>query len=256
MKFRPCIDLHGGKVKQIVGSTLRDDHLHLVTNFETETAPSVFAEMYRHDNLIGGHVIMLGPGNEAAAINALEAFPGGLQIGGGINPENAAQFLEKGASHVIVTSYVFKDGKVQWENLDRMSASVGKERLVLDLSCKRKDGVYCIVTDRWQVFSEEIISRITFEKLEPFCDEFLIHAADVEGKQGGIDQELLSVLAGCTNKPLTYAGGVRSLDDLRLVNTLGNGIIDVTIGSALDIFGGKLSYRDVTNFCSNLIRQC
>ncbi len=249
MNFRPCIDLHGGKVKQIVGSTLRDDNLHLVTNFETESAPSVFAEMYRSDNLYGGHVIMLGPGNEGAAINALEAFPGGLQIGGGINPENAAQFLQKGASHVIVTSYVFKDGKIQWENLNRMSSSVGKERLVLDLSCKKKDGVYYIVTDRWQVFSDETISRVTFEKLEPFCDEFLIHAADVEGKQGGIDRELLSVLAGCTQKPLTYAGGVRSLDDLRLVDTLGNGIIDVTIGSALDIFGGKLSYRDVVNFC-------
>jgi phosphoribosylformimino-5-aminoimidazole carboxamide ribotide isomerase len=249
MKFRPCVDLHGGKVKQIVGSTLSDDNLRLVTNFETELAPSIFAKMYQRDSLVGGHVIMLGPGNEAAAIDAIEAFPGGLQLGGGINPENAAQFLEKGASHVIVTSYVFKDGKIQWENLDRMSTSVGKERLVLDLSCKKKDGVYYIVTDRWQVFSEETISRTTFEKLEPFCDEFLIHAADVEGKQGGIDQELLSVLAGCTKKPLTYAGGVRSLDDLRLVNTIGKGNIDVTIGSALDIFGGKLGYRDVVNFC-------
>jgi phosphoribosylformimino-5-aminoimidazole carboxamide ribotide isomerase len=195
---------------------------------------------------------MLGPGNEAAAINALEAFPGGLQLGGGINPENAARFLEKGASHVIVTSYVFKDGKIQWENLDRMSRAVGKERLVLDLSCKKKDDVYYIVTDRWQVFSEEIISRTTFENLGPFCDEFLIHAADVEGKQGGIDKELLSVLAGCTQKPLTYAGGVRSIDDLQLVNTLGKGIVDVTIGSALDIFGGELSYRDVVDFCAKL----
>jgi phosphoribosylformimino-5-aminoimidazole carboxamide ribotide isomerase len=252
MKFRPCIDLHGGKVKQIVGSTLRDDNRNLVTNFETEQAPSFFAGMYRSDNLYGGHVIMLGPGNEAAAIDALKAFPGGLQLGGGINPENAAQYIKNGASHVIVTSYVFKDGKIQWENLNKMSVAVGKERLVLDLSCKKKDGVYYIVTDRWQVFSEEIISRTTFEKLEPFCDEFLIHAADVEGKQGGIDQELLSVLAGCTQRPLTYAGGVRSLDDLRLVNTLGKGIIDVTIGSALDIFGGKLSYREVVNFCSDL----
>lgn len=249
MKFRPCIDLHGGKVKQIVGSTLRDDNLNLVTNFETVLPPSVFAGMYRRDNLRGGHVIMLGPGNESAAINALEAFPGGLQIGGGLNPENAGMFLEKGASHVIVTSYVFKNGIIQWENLERMSSTVGKEQLVLDLSCKKKDGVYCIVTDRWQVFSEETISRTTFETLEPYCDEFLIHAADVEGKQGGVDLELLSVLAGCTKKPLTYAGGVRSLDDLRLVDTLGNGMIDVTIGSALDIFGGELSYRDVVDFC-------
>lgn len=252
MKFRPCIDLHGGKVKQIVGSTLRDDNLHLVTNFETEQAPSVFAEMYQRDKLYGGHVIMLGPGNEAAAINALEAFPGGLQVGGGLNPENAGLFLDKGASHVIVTSYVFKNGIIQWDNLERMSSAVGKERLVLDLSCKKKDGVYCIVTDRWQVFSEETICRKTFETLEPYCDEFLIHAADVEGKQGGIDQELLSVLVDCTKKPLTYAGGVRSLDDLRLVDAIGNGVIDVTIGSALDIFGGNLSYRDVVDTCFKL----
>ncbi|HEX2958104.1 MAG TPA: phosphoribosylformimino-5-aminoimidazole carboxamide ribotide isomerase [Chitinispirillaceae bacterium] len=250
MKFRPCIDLHNGKVKQIVGSTLRDDNLHLVTNFETEQAPSVFAGMYRRDNLSGGHAIMLGPGNESAALDALKAFPGGLQLGGGINPGNAMTFLDNGASHVIVTSYVFKDGMIQWDNLEQMSATVGKERLVLDLSCKKKDGAYRIVTDRWQVFSEETISPKTFKRLEPYCDEFLIHAADVEGKQGGVDQELLTILAGCTKKPLTYAGGVRSLDDLRLIDTIGNGTIDVTIGSALDIFGGKLSYLDVVNFCS------
>jgi phosphoribosylformimino-5-aminoimidazole carboxamide ribotide isomerase len=255
MRFRPCIDLHNGKVKQIVGSTLRDDNLHLVTNFETEQPPSVFARMYRDDHLHGGHVIMLGPGNESAAFNALEAFPGGLQLGGGINPENAYRYLDKGASHVIVTSFVFKNGKIQWENLKKMSSAAGPSRLVLDLSCKKKEGVYYIVTDRWQVFSNETVCKDLFLSLEPFCDEFLIHAADVEGKQRGIDHELVSLLEGCTNRPLTYAGGVRSVDDLELINKTGNGNIDVTIGSALDIFGGTLPYRDVVEYCQRISKS-
>lgn len=252
MRFRPCIDLHAGKVKQIVGSTLRDDNLNLVTNFETVQPPSVFARMYKDDCLCGGHVIMLGPGNESAVFNALEAFPGGLQVGGGINPENACRYIDKGASHVIVTSFVFKDGRIQWDNLKKLSSATGRSRLVLDLSCKRKDNAFYIVTDRWQVFSDEKVSKELFESLEPYCDEFLIHAADVEGKQGGIDIELVSLLAGCTGKPLTYAGGIRNIGDLEIVNKTGNGTIDVTIGSALDIFGGNLSYREVVKYCQTL----
>ncbi len=252
MRFRPCIDLHGGKVKQIVGSTLRDDNQHLVTNFETEQPPSVFARLYKEDSLYGGHVIMLGPGNEAAVFNALEAFPGGLQVGGGINPENAYVYIDKGASHVIVTSFVFKNGRIQWDNLKKMSSAAGKSRLVLDLSCKKRDDAFFIVTDRWQVFSDEKVSENLFASLEPYCDEFLIHAADVEGKQVGIDVELLSLLSGCTCKPLTYAGGVRSIGDLEKINKMGNGTIDVTIGSALDIFGGELPYRDVVAYCQKL----
>jgi phosphoribosylformimino-5-aminoimidazole carboxamide ribotide isomerase len=249
MKFRPCIDLHNGKVKQIVGSTLRDDNKNLVTNFETKQPSSFFGAMYKRDNLYGGHVIMLGPGNEQAAFTALEAFPGGLQVGGGLNPENAPEYIDKGASHVIITSYVFKNGKIQWDNLERIRSAVGKSHLVLDLSCKKKEGEYYIVTDRWQVFSDVKICKATFELLEPFCDEFLIHAADVEGKQAGIDQELVSLLAQCTHIPLTYAGGVRTIGDIELIDTIANGNIDVTIGSALDIFGGALKYQDVVEFC-------
>jgi len=244
MRFRPCIDIHDGKVKQIVGSTLRDGALP-VTNFETALPPSDFARMYREDNLYGGHVIMLGAGNEEAALDALAAFPGGMQIGGGITPGNAARFLDAGASHVIVTSYVFRSGRLEWENLESMTRTVGKERLVLDLSCRKKGNDYIVVTDRWQKDTEEALTPALFERLGHYCDEFLIHAAHVEGMRSGIDEELVKLLSGCRSKPLTYAGGVRSIYDLELLFSAGRGRIDVTVGSALDLFGGSLSYRDV-----------
>jgi phosphoribosylformimino-5-aminoimidazole carboxamide ribotide isomerase len=248
MKFRPCIDLHQGKVKQIVGSTLSDSNKNakgLVTNFETELSSSHFALMYKNDGLTGGHVIMLGEGNQLAAAEALHAFPQGLHVGGGITPDNAAFFLEQGASHVIVTSCIFKDGKILWENLDAMVSRAGKERLVLDLSCVRKGNDFFIATDRWQKISSVSISKGTLETLAAYCDEFLVHAAHVEGLRTGIDKSLVSLLGDACPISVTYAGGIRSLEDLDLVDTLGNGRVDATVGSALDIFGGDLAYADV-----------
>jgi phosphoribosylformimino-5-aminoimidazole carboxamide ribotide isomerase len=249
MNFRPCIDLHGGKVKQIVGSTLRDDEFSgPKTNFETDLSPAHFASMYAADGLSGGHVIMLGPGNEAAAIEALRAFPGGLHIGGGITPDNAAAYLDAGASHVIVTSYVFKNGVIDLANLRTIVQAVGKKRLVLDLSCKKSRGKYYIATDRWQKLTGTTLSSETFSVLGASCDEFLVHAVDVEGKQAGIDEELVALLAELSPVTATYAGGIRSLGDLDIIYNKGKGRVDATIGSALDIFGGKLPYREVVEW--------
>lgn len=251
MEFRPCIDLHGGLVKQIVGSTLSDTEPDVVkTNFVAEKPPSWFAELYCSDNLTGGHIIKLGPGNDEAAEEALRAWPNGMQLGGAITSENAIEWLEKGASHVIVTSYVFRDGKVDMERLLKLVGLVGRNRLVLDLSCRKKNDDYCIVTDRWQKFTEVVISPQILDDLSKYCDEFLIHAADVEGKCGGIEVELVKRLASWSPIPTTYAGGVRDIGDLQLINEAGKGRLHATIGSALDIFGGKeLKYKDAVSFC-------
>lgn len=251
MKFRPCIDLHGGVVKQIVGSTLKDDDPEAVqTNFVAEKSPAWFAELYRSDNLTGGHIIMLGPGNKLAAEEALAAWPGGMQVGGGINADNAGEWLDKGASHVIVTSYVFKDGRIDMVRLKKLAKAVGRRRLVLDLSCRKKNNVYYIVTDRWQKYTEVVITQEVLDGLSIFCDEFLVHAADVEGKCAGIEGDLVEKLADWTPIPTTYAGGIRDLPDLQLLKDLGKNRIDATIGSALDIFGGKkLAYNDAVAFC-------
>ncbi len=246
MRFRPCIDLHHGRVKQIVGGTYSDDdNGRIVTNFETVTPASTFAELYRRDGLVGGHVIMLGEGNEEAALSALKAFPGGLQIGGGITPANAERYLTAGASHVIVTSYVFSHGELHWERLREISCRVGPERLVLDISCRRDDVGYVVVTDRWQRISRVYLTEETFARLEPLCAEFLVHAAHVEGRQEGIDEQLVALLGAHAGIPVTYAGGVRSLDDLVAVARAGAGRVDATVGSALDLFGGPLPYADV-----------
>lgn len=251
MKFRPCIDLHGGVVKQIVGSTLVDDAPEAVqTNFVASKPPAWFAELYRLDNVTGGHIIMLGPGNEVAAGQALAAWPGGMQIGGGINADNARKWLDKGASHVIVTSFVFSNGKIDMTRLRQLVKAVGRRRLVLDLSCRKKNNDYYIVTDRWQKYTEVIITQKTLDELSGFCDEFLIHAADVEGKCAGIEEELVEKLADWTPLPTTYAGGIRDLQDLLLLKEAGRDRLDVTVGSALDIFGGNgLAYRDAVAFC-------
>jgi phosphoribosylformimino-5-aminoimidazole carboxamide ribotide isomerase len=249
MKFRPCIDLHNGKVKQIIGSSLSDDEKQKpLTNFETDLSPAYFARMYAKDGLTGGHVIMLGPGNEEAACEALRAFPGGLQIGGGITPDNAAKYLNDGASHVIVTSYVFRNGVIDFSNLQKLVQAVGKNRLVLDVSCKKNKGEYYIATDRWQRLTITIISGETLSMLGESCDEFLVHAVDVEGKRSGIDGELVFRLAELSPITTTYAGGIRSLGDLEIIYKKGKGRVDATIGSALDIFGGKLPYRDVVEW--------
>ena len=249
-RFRPCIDLHDGKVKQIVGSTLSDEPgKRPTTNFETSKAPSEFADMYREAGLPGGHVIMLGPNNDDAAKEALGAFPGGMQVGGGITPDNAKAFVDAGASHVIVTSYVFRDGKVDWERIAKMRDAVGKHRLVLDLSCRRQptdpQGPYYVVTDRWQKFTDFAISKENLVALAEFCDEFLVHGVDVEGKRQGILEDLVRVLGEWSPITVTYAGGVRSLADCDLVRELGRGRVDVSIGSALDVFGGDLAWKDV-----------
>jgi phosphoribosylformimino-5-aminoimidazole carboxamide ribotide isomerase len=254
--FRPCIDLHEGKVKQLVGGTLSDDSTRVKTNFVAEHSASWYAELYKKDNLRGGHVIMLGPGNEPEGRAALRAYPGGLQIGGGINAGNAHEWLNTGASHVIVTSWVFRDGKVDWERLKQLHGIVGKDHLVIDLSCRRRDGDYFVVTDRWQKFTDVKLSENTVDQFAEWCSEFLIHAVDVEGLCRGIDQELVSQLGEWVAIPTTYAGGARSLADLELVTRLGGGRIDLTIGSALDIFGGSgVRYEDLIEFNRRLSNQ-
>ena len=250
MRFRPCIDLHGGMVKQIVGATLSDkDPGSLIVNFASRTSPAYYAELYRRDRLPGGHVIMLGPGNEEAALTALAAYPGGLQVGGGITPKKAAHFLEAGASHCIVTSYIFRGSRLDFDRLAELVQAVGRERLVIDLSCRRgEDGLYYVVTNRWQVFTEVTIVPDTLERLAGYCAEFLIHAADVEGRRRGIDGELVELLGKISPLPVTYAGGVASLADLDLVRALGSGRVDLTIGSALDLFGGSIPYEAVVRW--------
>lgn len=243
MRFRPCIDLHNGKVKQIVGGSLDDSGA--LENFVSDKGAAYYAELYKRDNLSGGHVIMLGPGNEDEVLSALKAYPGGLQVGGGINPGNAMDYIDAGATHVIVTSYVFAHGKINMENLEAIKSSVGREHLVLDLSCRFKEGKYFVVTDRWQKFTEYEINRSNIERLEEFCDELLVHAADVEGLKQGIDERLVSLLAECCSIPVTYAGGVKDLSDVTKVYSRGQGRIDLTIGSALDIFGGSISYMEL-----------
>ena len=247
--FRPCIDLHDGKVKQIVGGTLTDAPGQLRTNFVSERPSAWYAELYRRDALPGGHVIMLGPGNESAAREALAAYPGGLQVGGGIPAGNATGFLDAGASHVIVTSWVFRDGRLDAERLREMLHAVGRERLTLDLSCRRRDGDYFVVTDRWQKFTELVISPAVLTELAASCAEFLVHAVDVEGLCRGIDAELVEKLGAWSPIPTTYAGGARALADLEAVTRLSQGRVDLTIGSALDIFGGAgIRYTDAVAF--------
>ncbi len=238
-RFRPCIDLHNGCVKQIVGGTLTDDGTGLHTNFVAEHPAEWFAAKYRQDNLRGGHVIKLGPGNDAAARAALTAYPGGLQIGGGITPENAQEWLDFGASHVIVTSVLFdKEGRFRRSVLRELVERVGKEHLVLDLSCRRTKDGWVVAMNRWQTLTELAVNPATLSALADCCDEFLIHAADVEGRCRGIDRELVSMLGTWRGCPMTYAGGIATLADFDLIDSLSGGSIDATVGSALDLFGG------------------
>ena len=256
MKFRPCIDIHNGKVKQIVGGTLRDAGDHASENFVSEKDAAFYARLYKKVGLKGGHVVLLNgkdsPYYEATkrqAMLALSAYPGGLQAGGGITDMNAEEFLAAGASHVIVTSFVFRDGQFYRENLERLLGVVGRERLVLDLSCRKKDGAYYIVTDRWQKFTRVRLTPAVLEELSSCCDEFLIHAVDAEGKARGIEMELAQMLSDCVKIPVTYAGGAASFEDLELLRQCGKDHVDVTIGSALDLFGGALSYERVLEVC-------
>jgi phosphoribosylformimino-5-aminoimidazole carboxamide ribotide isomerase len=250
MRFRPCIDLHMGKVKQIVGSSYSDDRPDsIATNFSSGRPASWYAEMYRRDSLTGGHVIMLGPGNEEAASAALKAYPAGLQVGGGISDENAREWLDRGAAAVIVTSWVFREGRVDEGRLARLVRLAGRERLVLDLSCRRRGDRYWVVTDRWQKFTDLEVTAANLDLLADSCAEFLIHAADVEGKCEGVETGLVELLGQWEGIPVTYAGGIRGMEDLRLIRDLGRGRLDFTVGSALDIFGGNgLTYDEAVAF--------
>ncbi len=237
--FRPCIDLHAGKVKQIVGGTLCDNGAGPDENFVSDKSASWFAELYREHNITGGHVIQLGQGNQQAAIDALAAWPEGMQVGGGINIDNAQAWLEAGASHVIVTSWLFdQEGKFQEKNLRDLAQEIGAERLVVDLSCRKTDAGWTVAMNRWQTLTNVDITHATLDSLAEHCDEYLIHAADVEGLCAGVDVELVKHMGAWAGIPMTYAGGVANLEDVQIVDQMSSGNIDVTVGSALDIFGG------------------
>ena len=255
MEFRPCIDIQNGKVKQIVGGSLQDQGDQAKENFVAEQDASFYAEFYKKDGIKGGHVILLNSRDseyyektKEQAMLALKAYPDGLQIGGGISAENAAEFLKAGASHVIVTSYVFKDGQINYENLKKLKNAVGKEHLVLDLSCRKKEDAYYIVTDRWQKFTNVVLTKEVLDELADSCSEFLIHAVDVEGKASGIEKPLVRMLGEWKQIPVTYAGGVGSYEDIHIKT---GGKVDFTIGSALDLFGGQMAYRKVLELCRN-----
>ena len=253
MRFRPCIDLHGGVVKQIVGTTLSDTASDgLTTNYRAHKPAGWFADLYRQDNLTGGHVIQLGQGNQAAARSALSRWPGGMQVGGGIDADNAADWLDAGASHVIVTSWVFHDGRIHMARLKELIRKIGKAHLVLDLSCRQRGDSYVVATNRWQTFTNETVTYTLLDRLSNYCDEFLIHAVDVEGRCAGIETELVAYLGRWDGLPLTYAGGISSQQDIDLIDALGNGNLDFTVGSALDIFGGiGLRYADLARRYGN-----
>lgn len=246
-KFRPCIDLHHGQVKQIVGSSLTDDGAAPRTNFVAEQPAAWYAELYKRDGLTGGHVIKLGPGNDEAALAALAAYHGGLQVGGGITADNAQQWLDAGASHVIVTSALFDvSGKLQHRVLHELEERIGTRHLVLDLSCRRTGKGWTVAMNRWQTLTELEITPATLDALSSHCAEFLIHAADVEGKCNGIDRELVELLGSWRGCPMTYAGGISTMADFEQIDELSHGSMDATVGSALDIFGGHgVRYADL-----------
>lgn len=252
MNFRPCIDIHNGRVKQIVGGSLKDAGDQADENFVSRLSAADYARLYREKGLSGGHVILLNPvGSEyyeedvRQAESALREYPGGLQVGGGITCDNARHFLEAGASHVIVTSYVFSGGEIHFARLEKLSQLVGKEHLVLDLSCRERDGIYYIVTDRWQKFTKQPLDEALMDRLSGYCDEFLVHGVNVEGTGGGIDRGLVEIISRNTGIPITYAGGIGRMEDLELLEEMSQGRMDFTVGSALDLFGGTLKFDEI-----------
>ncbi len=250
MRFRPCIDIHNGKVKQIVGGSLQDKGNQAIVNFTSEYRADYYAEKYKKDGLLGGHIILLNAkesefyeATKQQALLALQTYPKGFQIGGGITAENAKEYIEAGASHVIVTSYVFQNGQINWENMEKLTKAVGKEHIVLDLSCRKKNDSYYVVTNRWQTFTDVKVDMKILDRLSLYCDEFLIHGVDVEGKAAGVELELVQLLAQWDGNPITYAGGIGSLEDLQEFFRVSDGKLDFTIGSALDLFGGQIPYE-------------
>lgn len=255
MKFRPCIDIHNGKVKQIIGGSLADNGNTAKENFVSEKGGEFYARLYRERGIKGGHIILLNAANseyyeadKSQAFAALAEYPNGLQLGGGITAENAAEFLDMGASHVIVTSYVFGDGAVNRENLKKISAAAGRDRLVIDLSCRKRGEDYYIVTDRWQKFTDVKLDKSALDMFAEYCSEFLIHAVDVEGKASGVEKKLAEMLGDWEGIPVTYAGGIGSYSDLDVLKQAGRGKLDFTVGSALDIFGGSLDFEKICSY--------
>ena len=251
MSFRPCIDIHNGKVKQIVGSTLNDFGDHAIENYVSDRDAAYYAQLYKKYNLPGGHVIILNSKDSeyyeksrSQAIAALKAYPGGLMIGGGIDPDNAPDFLGEGASHVIVTSYIFEDGRISFDKIRNLVSSVGEDKIVLDLSCIWSDGDYHVATNRWQTVSDEIVDEALFDKLGKYCSGFLVHAVDSEGRSSGIDEDLIRMLAASDHE-ICYAGGISSYNDIRRLIDIGNNKVDFTVGSRLNIFGGSLSIEEI-----------
>ena len=255
MRLRPCIDIHNGRVKQIVGGSLRDEGDRASENYIAEQDAAHFASLFRKDGLYGGHVILLNPGTSpyyaatrSQALLALRRFPGGMMVGGGITPDTAKDWLDAGASHVIVTSYVFSGGRISYGNLEKITRAAGRKHLVLDLSCRRRDGRYYIVTDRWQTFTDTEVTPDLLEDLSSCCDEFLVHGVDAEGKSAGADEELIRILSSVHTIPVTYAGGISSFTDLDRIRAISGGAVDVTIGSSLSIYGGPLPYEEVVSY--------
>ena len=251
MRFRPCIDIHNGKVKQIVGSSLRDSGDEARENYVSERPAADYARLYREKDLPGGHIILLNREGSAffeetrtQALSALAAWPGGMQVGGGVRADNAAVYLDAGASHVIVTSYVFREGIIDRERLEELRRAVGREHIVLDLSCRKTERGCVIVTDRWQKMTDTVLDGRALEDLSTYCDEFLVHAVDAEGKQEGIEEELAELLGRASPIPATYAGGIRGAEDIARIREAGGGRVDFTVGSALDLFGGSLSFDE------------
>jgi len=255
MEFRPCIDIHNGEVKQIVGGSLCDDRLRVKENFVSKQDAAYYANLYKSYGIKGGHIILLNgkdsPYYEETrlqALKALNAYPNALQIGGGISADNAPAYIRAGATHVIVTSYVFRDGEIRMDNLQELIRAVGEQRIVLDLSCKRKKNQYVVMTNRWQKETNTIVSRELLEKLSDYCDEFLLHATDVEGKCSGIEKDLVKILGSFHKRPVTYAGGIRNKEDIEKIKNLGRGRVNFTVGSALEIFGGTLPFEEVLKY--------
>jgi len=256
MEFRPCIDIHNGKVKQIVGSSLKDEGNQAQENFVSEKNSAYYADLYYKNGLKGGHIILLNKADseyyeatKQAATDALQAFPGGMQVGGGIHDGNAKEYLDAGASHIIVTSYLFNEDILSREKMQTLKDTVGREHVVFDLSCRKTAGGYQIMTNRWQTATSEYLTIELLKELEQYCDEFLIHAVDVEGKAEGIEKELVALLGTYEGNAVTYAGGIHSVEDLALLKELGNGRVHATIGSALDLFGGYLHFDEIVQIC-------